>query len=225
MRCESTRRGLWSKRRLGIHEGDKLWIGRWEYHADPRCSEVLYAINAIGSYKKRSREEPRTVAGIRRSSSPAHGVLLGTIELELHVAESLLIAKDPVTSARCGTEPGTPLVSWPRKCIPHRTITIEAPSTLSLKAKLAVDWAGRYILFLGPRDEYAPWDAPLRRCGSTSSRNSKLRAYLQRTIALRYGFSFSSDYSAPLSAFTLWKSILVSYLLLCFGQRLLLSLS
>ncbi|XP_015595244.2 uncharacterized protein LOC107267733 isoform X1 [Cephus cinctus] len=57
--CESFNGGLWIKRQLQIYSGDKLWTGRWDYYADPRCSMFLYAISAAGSYVQRAGRHRR----------------------------------------------------------------------------------------------------------------------------------------------------------------------
>ncbi|KAK2577149.1 hypothetical protein KPH14_003309 [Odynerus spinipes] len=118
------------------------------------------------------------------SSTPS-----GTTELDLHVAESVLIPGDASIVSRCGgKEVGRPLSLWPRNCIP---LAIEAPSTLGLRAKVDVSWMGQYILRLGPRDENI-WNMPLHQCGPTSSHNPKLRTYIRKSLGFRYGLRSSA---------------------------------
>ncbi|XP_012271610.1 uncharacterized protein LOC105694984 [Orussus abietinus] len=111
----------------------------------------------------------------------------GTTELDLHVAESLLIPGDPAMAQRCGSQ-GEVLTSWPRNCVRH---AIEAPSTLGLRARIGVNWVGHYILMLGPRDDNL-WQAPLRQCGPTLSYNPRLRAHLRRMVGLKFGLVSTS---------------------------------
>ncbi|XP_015112579.1 uncharacterized protein LOC107038171 [Diachasma alloeum] len=121
----------------------------------------------------------------------------GTTELDLHVAESQLIAGDLSIAARCGAQivsDGSgglrvePLSSWPRNCVRH---ALEAPSTLGLRARVGVSWSGQYTLLVGPRDDNL-WEAPLRQCGRTPSHNSALRAHLRQSLGHRYGLLRSS---------------------------------
>ncbi|CAK9796774.1 Protein APCDD1 [Anthophora plagiata] len=101
----------------------------------------------------------------------------GTTQLELRVLESLLIPVNEVTSIRCGAktrgaremkrtrenEAGV----WSRNCIP---LGIEAPATLTYKAKLGLDWNGDYTLLLASSRNQL-WEAPLLRCSSATTRN------------------------------------------------------
>ena len=125
----------------------------------------------------------------------------GTTELDLHVAESVLIAGDLAIAARCGAqilgddrEMGRlglrvrPMSTWPRSCVPR---ALESPSTLGLRAKVGVNWSGQYTLLLGLRDDHI-WESPLLQCGTTPSHNPTLRAHLRRSVGLRYGFYTSS---------------------------------
>ncbi|XP_018401980.1 PREDICTED: uncharacterized protein LOC108779120 [Cyphomyrmex costatus] len=136
--------------------------------------------------------------------------LAGTTELDLHIAESILIPGDAAVSARCSTDQqlGVPLVTWPRNCVPH---TIEAPSTLGLRVKLGINWNGQYILLLGSRDDNV-WEAPLRQCAQIPPHNSALRAHLRRSIGLRFGL-LSSRASSIRRVSAYW--CLLSQILLC----------
>ncbi|XP_043491890.1 protein APCDD1-like [Polistes fuscatus] len=123
---------------------------------------------------------------IATSAETSPSTPCGTTELDLHVAESVLIPGDTLIVDRCaGKEPGKPLTLWPNNCVP---LAIEAPSTLRLRAKVGVSWSGQYILRLGPRDDDI-WDMPLRQCGQTNSRNPRLRIYLRKSLGLKYGLS------------------------------------
>jgi hypothetical protein len=129
----------------------------------------------------------------------------GTSELDLHVAESLLIAGDLALAKRCGaalaegSAPKTPRLSnWPSSCVPH---SLDAPSTLGLRARISVDWYGQYTLLLGARDK-SMWDAPLLQCGPTSMKNPVLRSHLRRSVGLRFGILFNGSItSAPALGF------------------------
>ncbi|XP_046608833.1 uncharacterized protein LOC124299611 [Neodiprion virginianus] len=111
----------------------------------------------------------------------------GTTELDLHVAESILVPGDPGVAARCGGRGR--LATWPPDCIPR---SLEAPAILGLRARVGVTWSGEYTLLFGPRDS-SLWNAPLYQCGPTSSHNSGLRAHLRTIVGLKYGlFSPSS---------------------------------
>ncbi|XP_066595660.1 uncharacterized protein [Prorops nasuta] len=364
--CESAEGGLWLKRQLQIYSGDKLWNGRWNYYAEPKCTTFLYAISAAGSYEhrpgrsrrhgdfqrtlekyyeqekhlyakyKRSLDEEYDVDSLHRENnklgkSKIHSFDLnprkdhqkneaysqiqndldetifntyekemssssekrendkleklmvyfsglnayrdhqrmidqveskrreelggselkgskskgkkyqnykekrsldeniyrhllqnaqpsmaesfaamlrghqkheevttkrpqmefaptGTTELDLHVAESLLIPGDLAVAARYGGQRNRPLASWPKNCIPK---TIASPSTVAFRAKVGVSWAGQYILLLGSRDDHL-WDAPLQQCGPTPFFNPDLKLHLRRSVGLRYGFFTSS---------------------------------
>ncbi|XP_046813770.1 protein APCDD1-like isoform X2 [Vespa crabro] len=257
--CESVKGGLWSRRRVKIYSGDKLWTGRWDYHLDPRCIIFSYSITAAGSYVQRAgrykREKDnaklfqlswypsmdrlkdrsrRSMDGAYRhlfrnarpsmiesfaamlrgnkkheevvtSAETSSGTPSGTTELDLHVAESVLVPGDMSIVDRCaGKEAGKPLTLWPSNCVP---LAIEAPSTLRLRAKIGVSWSGQYILRLSPRDDDI-WDMPLRQCGSTNSRNPRLRVYLRKSLGLKYGLVSSAislnRTSVHLTAFVLF---------------------
>jgi len=132
--------------------------------------------------------------------------LVGTTELNLHIAESILIPGDAAVFTRCNADRrlGVPLITWPRKCVPR---AIEAPSILVLRAKLGVNWNGQYILLLGSRDDNV-WEAPLRQCAQISPHNSVLRAHLRRSVGLRFGL-LSSASSNRISAWFLLSQILL----------------
>lgn len=119
----------------------------------------------------------------------------GTTELDLHVAESVLVPGDSSMALRCGGR-GNRLTSWPRDCVPR---ALEAPATLRLRARVGVTWSGEYTLLLGPR-ESGPWEAPLHQCGPTSSQNPELRAHLRTSVGLRYGL-LSPSFSGMSTAF------------------------
>lgn len=133
----------------------------------------------------------------------------GTTELDLHVAESILIAGDVNLARRCGAalHDGTPkssrLASWPASCVPH---SLDAPSTLGLRARVSVDWYGQYTLLLGARDKNL-WDAPLMQCGPTSMKNPLLRSHLRRSVGLRFGILFNSSTRSTSSGF--WGTMLL----------------
>lgn len=260
--CESTEGGLWLRRQIQFHAGDKLWAARWDYFADPQCNVFLYSISGAGSYvqragnrqrrhydyqesfaheseqklqhqlvssslgatilrnvqserikSKRSLDEesykyllqdaqPSMIESFtamlrgnsRKVENKEPNVLphpLGTTELDLHVAESLLIPGDLSVALRCGgdvVDGVRPMTNWPRTCIPK---TLEAPTTLGLRAKIGVNWSGQYTLTLGLRDDNI-WFAPLVQCGPASSHNPQLRAHLRRSVGLRFGL-ISSD--------------------------------
>ena len=133
-----------------------------------------------------------------RSTLPA-----GTTELDLHVAESFLIPGDSFVANRCGShlsginryKAGGALVSWPKSCVPH---SLEAPSTIGLRARLGLNWVGQYTLKLGSRDVDL-WDTPLYQCGPTNFHNPALRAQLRRSLGIKFGLyssaaSFSQSY-------------------------------
>ncbi|XP_034937218.1 uncharacterized protein [Chelonus insularis] len=142
----------------------------------------------------------------------------GSTELDLHVAESLLIAGDLSIAARCGAQiiddgrglRVRPLNIWPRNCVKH---ALEAPSTLGLRARLGVNWSGQYTLLLGPRDD-SLWEAPLRQCGPTPAYNPVLRAHLRQSLGYRYGLFVSSKSSDSNNnyPFTQVLGLLFSYL-------------
>ncbi|XP_076174374.1 uncharacterized protein LOC143150184 isoform X2 [Ptiloglossa arizonensis] len=97
----------------------------------------------------------------------------GTTELELRVIESRLITIDKMMSARCSittkkSSNGRAIKNMaPKSCILR---TIEAPAVLTFKARIDLDWNGDYILLLASwKDDL--WEAPLRQCSETISRN------------------------------------------------------
>lgn len=142
-----------------------------------------------------------------RKPFPTWNTLAGTTELDLHIAESILIPGDARVSTRCSADQrglGVPLITWPRNCVPH---AIEAPSTLGLRAKLSINWNGQYILLLSSRDDNM-WEAPLRQCAQIPPYNSVLRAHLRRSIGFRFGL-LSSASSNRLSAWCLLSRILL----------------
>ncbi|KAJ8683294.1 hypothetical protein QAD02_019086 [Eretmocerus hayati] len=127
-----------------------------------------------------------------RRPMPATVAPSGTTELDLHIAESLLLVGDTSLARRCGAPDDVVapvrLMNWSPSCVPH---SLEAPSTLGLRARIGVDWYGQYTLQLGSREQ-SLWNAPLLHCGPTSLRNPLLRAHLRRSVGLRYGLFFSS---------------------------------
>lgn len=140
-----------------------------------------------------------------RRTSSGWSTLSGTTELDLHVAESLLILGHDITT-RCATKRvGLPLIVWSRICIPRK---IESPSILGLRAKLSVNWNGQYILLLGSRDDNL-WDAPLRQCAHLPPHNSDLRAHLQRSVGLRFGLLSSAISTSRISVWSLFPQILL----------------
>lgn len=134
--------------------------------------------------------------------------LSGTTELDLHIAESILIPGDAAISTRCNADRrlGMPLTTWPRNCVPR---AIEAPSTLGLRAKLSVNWNGQYVLLLGSRDDNM-WEAPLRQCAQIPSHNSVLRAHLRRSVGLRFGLLSSASSGQIYTWFLLPQILLCS---------------
>ncbi|KYN40748.1 Protein APCDD1 [Trachymyrmex septentrionalis] len=147
-----------------------------------------------------------------RKPFPTWNSLTGTTELDLHIAESILIPGDAAISTRCSAidaadrhRLGVPLITWPRNCVPH---AVEAPSTLGLRAKLGINWNGQYILLLGSRDDNM-WEAPLRQCAQIPPHNSVLRAHLRRSIGLRFGLLSASASSYRLSPWCLLSQILL----------------
>lgn len=277
--CESYEGGLWVRRQLEIWPGDKLWSGRWDHFADPKCSSFIYAVTGAGSYVQRplrarrhhvdsyrkrrdvvawmtpelakniwdlmapkdkaeevkaeemlptmdeireamSQETPRAKRGLEDDSyrhllnaqpsmaqtfaamlrgnqrleitttaSPEPATPTGTTELDLHVAESVLVPGDPGVGTRCGGGGSGRLTVWPRDCVPR---ALEAPATLGLRARVGVTWTGEYTLLLGPR-EGSLWEAPLHMCGPTEPRNPELRARLRASLGLRYGLFSGSE--------------------------------
>ncbi|KAL7297896.1 hypothetical protein TKK_0008917 [Trichogramma kaykai] len=180
--------------------------------AQPSMAESFAAM-----LRGNQRREETTAASTRpKPSSPAP---TGTTELDLHVAESLLIAGDGALARRCGavlaldgqTPKSQRLSSWPSSCVPH---SLDAPSTLGLRARISVDWYGQYTLVLGSR-ERTMWEAPLIQCGPTSMKNPLLRSHLRRSVGLRFGLLFSnSGNNLPSNSFLLLLSHLA---LLCLG--------
>jgi len=147
-----------------------------------------------------------------RKPFPTWNTLTGTTELDLHIAESILIPGDATISTRCSAVDaadrrnlGVPLITWPRNCVPH---ALEAPSTLGLRSKLNINWNGQYILLLGSRDDNM-WEAPLRQCAQIPPHNSVLRAHLRKSIGLRFGLLSASASSSRLSAWCLLSRILL----------------
>ena len=145
----------------------------------------------------------------------------GTTELDLHVAETVLIAGDLGLAQRCGAALDdlsqldgrrNALSSWPSSCVPH---TIDAPSTLGLRARIGVDWYGQYTLLLGARDQTL-WDAPLLNCGPTALKNSMLRQHLRRSVGLKFGILFNSA-TRPAGGVTLGVVVLCQLLLSYFA--------
>lgn len=149
----------------------------------------------------------RTYETTTRKPFTTWSTLSGTTELDLHIAESILIPGDVTVATRCSGDRrlGVSLTTWPRNCVPR---TIEAPSTLGLRAKLDINWNGQYILLLGLRDDNA-WEAPLRQCAQIPPRNPILRAHLRRSVGLRFGLLSS----APSSRISAW--FFLSRILLC----------
>lgn len=140
----------------------------------------------------------------------------GTTELDLHVAESFLIPGDNFIAIRCGShlmgslgyQVGKALPSWPSNCVPD---SLEAPSTLRLKARVGVNWSGQYTLKLGLRDNNL-WDAPLHQCGPTESHNSPLRAHLRRSLGIKFGLFSSSGTKFTVPFWLLGFQILLFFL-------------
>lgn len=152
-------------------------------HAQPSLAE---------SYAAMLRGNQRQVEPTKKPSMSF--VPTGTSELDLHVAESFLIPGDNFIAIRCGghlmdgSEVGNVLHSWPSNCVPD---SLEAPSTLRLKARVGVNWSGQYTLKLGLRDNNL-WDAPLHQCGPTEYHNLLLRAHLRRSLGIKFGLFSSS---------------------------------
>ncbi|XP_023246752.1 uncharacterized protein LOC106644183 [Copidosoma floridanum] len=141
----------------------------------------------------------------------------GTTELDLHVAESLLIAGDVALAKRCGANlpEGPPpknlrMSNWPSSCVPH---SLESPSTLGLRARISVDWYGQYSLLLGSRDKHL-WDAPLMQCGPTSMRNPQLRLHLRRSVGLRFGILFGNSSASISGTNNVWTILLMGQVVL-----------
>ncbi|KAL0118115.1 hypothetical protein PUN28_009054 [Cardiocondyla obscurior] len=129
----------------------------------------------------------------RKSFDSTWSMLSGITELDLHIAESILIPGDATISTRCNANRrlDMTLATWSRNCVPR---AIEAPSTLGLRAKLDINLNGQCILLLGSRDDNT-WDAPLRQCAQIPSRNSVLRAHLRKSVGLRFGLLSSASSS------------------------------
>lgn len=143
-------------------------------------------VESFATMLRGNKKHEEIAAGAQTYSS---GTPSGTTELDLHVAESVLVPGDMSIVDRCaGKEAGKPLTLWPSNCVP---LAIEAPSTLRLRAKIGVSWSGQYILRLSPRDDDI-WDMPLRQCGSIDSRNPRLRIYLRKSLGLKYGLASSA---------------------------------
>ncbi|KAL6259413.1 hypothetical protein P5V15_009334 [Pogonomyrmex californicus] len=137
-----------------------------------------------------------------RKPFPVWSTLSGVTELDLHIAESILIPGNTAISTRCNADRfGMSITVWPRNCVPR---AIEAPSTLGLRAKLAINWNGQYILLLG---DDTTWEASLRQCSQIPPHNSILRAHLQKSVGLRFGL-FSSASTNRISIWFLLLRIL-----------------
>ncbi|CAG5101379.1 Similar to apcdd1: Protein APCDD1 (Xenopus laevis), partial [Cotesia congregata] len=165
--------------------------------------------------KVNADEKEETILNKKKSSVLSSKILTGTTELDLHVAESLLIPGDLTIVNNCGGNIDDngyggfiirPLNYWPRNCVKH---AIETPSTLGLRAKIGVNWSGQYTLLLGPRDDNL-WEPPLRQCGSTPSYNYVLRAHLRLSLGYKYGLLISSS-SSSLNTFALNKYYTVMF--------------
>lgn len=217
-------------RSIDPHRSNNLYIAseltdeKWSVTTDRKIERQKRSLTD-GVYRLLRDEQPlvqsrfaamlrdhRTYETATRKPLPAWSTLSGTTELDLHIAESILIPGDATVSTRCSADRqlGVPLTTWPRNCVPR---AIEAPSTLGLRAKLGVNWNGQYILLLGARDENA-WEAPLQQCAQIPPRNSILRAHLRRSVGLRFGLLSSS---APSSS--AW--FLLSRILICFVYYLI----
>lgn len=189
-------------------------------NAQPSMAESFAAILRGNQRREETTKKPAF------STIPA-----GNTELDLHVAESLLIPGDAGVFARCGAQSseddgwvlggesqrGKPLVSWPRNCVPN---SLEAPSTMGLRARIGVNWSGQYILMLGQRDDNL-WQAPLHQCGPTASHNPELRVHLRRSVGLRYGLLSSAGASSlGFSQLFTWSALVIQQILvLCLVVR------
>lgn len=122
---------------------------------------------------------------------------MGTTEVDLHVAESMMIVGDVDVAQRCGADFDEEsnsfikprLSTWPSDCVPH---TLDAPSTIGLKARVGIDWYGGYTLQFGSRDSPL-WDAPMLQCGATSLKNPALRSHLRRSVGIKFGLLTASS--------------------------------
>ncbi|KAG7209583.1 hypothetical protein KM043_011244 [Ampulex compressa] len=200
---KSARRSLVSKREKRNLEGSI-------YRHILQNTETSMADSFVAMLRSNRGEENN-----KKKSSFVLGGLSGSTELDLHVAESTLIPGNSAVARRCGFRETVKssllrisLSSWPRNCVPR---TVEAPSTLGLKAKLSMDWSGYYILLLGPRDD-DPWNPPLRRCSGVPPRNPFLKAHLRRSIGIRYGLLSSASSSFSISMIV--KSLSLAMLML-----------
>lgn len=211
-------------RSISLQQNNNLYIAKdekWSVTIDKKIERRQKRSLTDGVYRLLRDEQPmvqsrfaailrdhRTDETATRKPLPTWSTLSGTTELDLHIAESILIPGDVTISTRCSTDRrlGVPLTTWPRNCVPR---AIEAPSTLGLRAKLDVNWNGQYILLLGSRDDNA-WEAPLRQCAQIPSRNSVLRAHLRRSVGLRFGLLSSASSSRIFAWFLLSQILLCS---------------
>lgn len=213
-------------RSMDLHRNNNLYIAnepkdeKWSVTIDTKVQRRKRSLTD-GVYRLLRDEQPvvqsrfaamlrdhRTYETATKKPLPSTwSTLSGTTELDLHIAESILIPGDATVSARCSADRqlGVPLTIWPRNCVPR---AVEAPSTLGLRAKLGVNWNGQYILLLGSRDENV-WEAPLRQCASVPPHNSILRAHLRRSVGFRFGLLSSSASSSRISVWFLLSRILL----------------
>lgn len=128
---------------------------------------------------------------------PLSLVPAGTTELDLHVAESVLIVGDISVAVKCGVPMKKdqmhgfrtkPLNMWPGNCVKH---SVKATSIVGLKARIGVNWSGQYTLLLGLRDNNL-WEAPLRQCGRLPLYNPLLKFYLRQSLDDGYGLFSTS---------------------------------
>lgn len=127
-----------------------------------------------------------------RKSSMWNNVPPSITELDLYIAESVLIPGDIDVSTICNTDVSDVLLtSWSRSCVPQE---IQALSTLRLRVKLSVNWNGQYILLLGLQSNNL-WEAPLQQCAQVSPYNPVLQTKLRQSFGLHLGLLSSASIS------------------------------
>ncbi|XP_020281050.1 protein APCDD1-like isoform X2 [Pseudomyrmex gracilis] len=145
-----------------------------------------------------------------RKSSIWNNVPSSITELDLYIAESILIPGDIDVSTICNTDVSDVLLtSCLRSCVPQE---IQALSTLRLRVKLNVNWNGQYILLLGLQSNNL-WEAPLQQCAQMSPYNPVLQTKLRQSFGLRLGLLSSASISQISAGFFYLRSIVQIFLL------------
>lgn len=168
-RCETRPLGLFLKRRLRFHVGDRSWHGEYRFYADPVCSVPTFTAAASGRYSR---------------SPAASSKVEGGIDFDFRVEHAFLtildrgMAQDLQGDSRC-IAGGVWKVGVPRDLTPSRgcaPLGITVPSTEYELLRVEMDAQGNPLLLMGqpdtdnrkrgPRDRPTAYQLPLIHCRS-----------------------------------------------------------